>query len=102
MTETIAIEEKVRQIIKEMKVTGIWRKQAPEWVMDYEKRTVDGQQDFAGWLQFVFLPNCLQGMNRNITSQPRKHIVLQATRFLANDMQDGKLLRLLIELDALV
>ncbi len=102
MTETTTIEEKVRQIINEMKAEGIWKKQAPEWVMDYEKKIIDSQQDFSDWLQFVFLPNCLQGMYKNIVTPRRKYIVLQAKRFLANDMQKGKLLQLLIELDALV
>lgn len=102
MTEITTIEDKVRQIINEMKAAGLWKKQAPDWVIDYEKRVIGCQQDFSGWLQFVFLPNCMQGMYKNIINPRRKHIVLQAKRFLENDMQQGKLLQLLIELDALV
>jgi len=101
MTETTTIEEKVRQIISEMKSQNIWKKEPPEWVTDYEKKLISIEQDFVGWLQFVFLPNCLQGTHTRQAFNNRKHIVLQAKRFLSNDMQKGKLLQLLIELDAL-
>lgn len=102
MTETTTIEEKVRQIISEMKSQNIWKKEPPEWVTDYEEKRISIEQDFAGWLQFVFLPNCLQGIRTRQVSNNRNYIVLQVKRFLSNDMQKGKLLQLLIELDALV
>jgi uncharacterized protein YqcC (DUF446 family) len=101
MTETTLIEEKVLQIIREMKTLGLWIKNSPDWVTDFEKKLITSRQDFSEWLQFVFLPNCLQEVRNSRGIQGRKQIVLQAKRFLADDIKKGKLLQLLIELDAL-
>lgn len=87
--------EKVKEIISEMKDLQLWKTETPAWVMDYEKKSISSQQDFTGWLQFVFLPNCLLEVKSD------RYIVLQAKQSLAHDVQKGKLLQLLIELDAL-
>jgi uncharacterized protein YqcC (DUF446 family) len=101
MIETSNVEEKIKQIIREMKASGLWIKNSPDWVTDYEKKQISNRQDFSEWLQFVFLPNCLLEARNNKAMQNRTQIVLQAKRFLADDIKKGKLLQLLIELDAL-
>lgn len=80
-----------------MKQLHLWKMEIPGWVTDYEKKSISSQQDFTGWLQFVFLPNCLL----EAKSDHNRYIVLQAKRFFGNDVKKGRLLQLLIELDAL-
>ena len=101
MTEVSNIDEKVKQIIGEMKALGLWIRNSPDWVTDYEQKGIASTQDFSEWLQFVFLPNCLPEVRNSKSIRSRKQIVLQAKRFLADDIRKGKLLQLLIELDAL-
>jgi len=76
-----------------MKQLHLWKTGTPAWVTDYEKG-MESLPDFSGWLQYVFLPNCLLG----IKEMP---VTLQAKQFFGSDLEKGKLLQLLIELDAL-
>lgn len=76
-----------------MKQLHLWKTETPAWVTDYEKG-MNSLPDFSGWLQFIFLPNCLL----EIKERP---VALQAKRFFGTDIGKGKLLQLLIELDAL-
>ena len=101
MTGTSNIEETVKQIIGEMKSLGLWITNSPDWVTSYDQKLITTRQDFSEWLQFVFLPNCLLEVRSSSRIHSRKQIVLQAKRFLADDIKKGKLLQLLIELDAL-
>lgn len=84
-----------------MKLLGLWKKEAPDWVTDYDKRSIRSEEDFSRWLQFVFLPNCLITYNKNPLKN-RKYIVPQAKKYFSGDIQKGKLLQLLIELDSLI
>ena len=96
------ITDKVTAIKNEMKVTGLWKKQLPAWVNEYSHQSITTEQDFAEWLQFIYLPNIIQPENRHSRSTTENYIVPQAMKFFGADMQKGKLLQLLVELDSLV
>lgn len=101
MRETSSISSKVKEIVAEMKRQGLWKEETPAWVTDYEKSDTRSQRDFAGWLQFVFLPNRLLKEQHNAVQVSNNYVVLQARNFFRNDLKKGKLLQLLVELDAL-
>ncbi len=101
MTTTELIHDKIDQITEEMKQSGLWKKQAPAWVSEYDQRNIPTEGDFSEWLQFVYLPNLVQQAGKRDTGLERKQIVLQAINFFGEDVKKGKLLQLLIELDAL-
>jgi uncharacterized protein YqcC (DUF446 family) len=101
MTSTFSLNEKVKEIKEEMKQRGIWKTNLPKWVLYYNKNNITTQQDFIEWLQFVYLPNIPLLENRS-SLIAEKFIVPQAMQFLGYDMQHGKLLQLLIELDSLL
>lgn len=69
----------------------------PSWVKKYEANSEKPEDDFAAWLQFVYLPNCMQD-EQSVHSS----IVPQALQYLGDDLKRGRLLQLLIELDSLV
>ena len=97
MIETMLVSEKVSEITDELKRLNLWKQYEPDWVSDFEKKTINTGQDFLEWLQFVYLPNC------KIHFGPAKKtfIVPQAIQFFGEDVNKGKLLQLLIELDSL-
>lgn len=88
---------KVEEIIDELRTNGLWKTTDPLWVKNYEANINLVHDDFAEWLQYVYLPNC----KRN-TAAAAPSIVPQAMKYFGNDVKKGKLLELLIELDALV
>jgi uncharacterized protein YqcC (DUF446 family) len=96
MHVSTALEEKANEIIAELKLTGLWKKQIPAWVTDYEEKLIQTEDDFLDWLQFVYLPNCATDARAL-----RKNITLQAIKFFKEDVKKGRLLQLLIELDSL-
>lgn len=96
-----AITDKVTELKTEMKSIGLWKKQVPYWVNEFTNSTIKTEQDFAEWLQFVYLPNMMQLENRS-SMGVEKYIVPQAVKFFGDDVQKGKLLQLLIELDSLL
>jgi len=96
------ITDKVTAIKNEMKETGLWKKQLPAWVNEYCGQSITTEQNFAEWLQFIYLPNILQPENRGSTGNTENYIVPQAMKFFGEDMRKGKLLQLLVELDSLV
>jgi uncharacterized protein YqcC (DUF446 family) len=91
------VSEKINEIIAELKQLQLWRKQAPEWVTDFSHKEIISEEDFTGWLQFVFLPNLHQ--NERIVAG--NYLAPQAMRFFGGDLGKGRLLRLLVELDSL-
>ena len=93
------VQEKIQEIILELQVHGLLKKQMPRWVMDFSNREIINEEDFAGWLQFVFLPNLKQ---QGIMAGCIKMIAPQAIKFFGNDVRKGKLLQLLVELDSLI
>jgi uncharacterized protein YqcC (DUF446 family) len=98
MTSAALLSEKINEITDELKRLNLWKKQQPEWVMSYEKKIIGSEQDFSDWLQFVYLPNCYQ----QAVHAPKVFIVPQAMRFFGEDVKKGRLMQLLIELDALL
>jgi uncharacterized protein YqcC (DUF446 family) len=96
MTST-TVEQKTAEIISELKKTGLWKKQIPAWVTDYQEKKISSENDFTEWLQFIYLPNCT-GIS---VMGKKKYIVPQAVKFFKEDVKRGRLLQLLIELDGL-
>lgn len=88
---------KVEEIIDELRANGLWKTTDPLWVKNYEANINLVHDDFAEWLQYVYLPNCM--WHKAAAAQS---IVPQAMKYFGNDVRKGKLLELLIELDALV
>jgi uncharacterized protein YqcC (DUF446 family) len=96
-----AITDKVTELKTEMKRIGLWKRQVPYWVNEFTQSNIKTEQDFAEWLQFVYLPNMMQLENRS-SMGAEKYIVPQAVQFFGTDVQKGELLQLLIELDSLI
>ncbi len=101
MIRTEILAEKISEIKSEMKNVGLWKKQIPYWVSEFTQSNIKTKQDFAEWLQFVYLPNMMQQEDRS-SMGAEKYIAPQAIRFFETDVQKGKLLQLLIELDGLL
>jgi uncharacterized protein YqcC (DUF446 family) len=102
MAENSVLKEKVNQVKYELQVSGLWKKNMPEWVTDFEKKEILSHQDFADWLQFVYLPNILELSQSPAVTIIKRYVALQARKFFEYDLQKGKLLQLLIELDSLL
>ena len=101
MTEALLIAEKIKEVRDEMRSTGLWKKEVPAWVKEFEKRMITNREDFSEWLQFVYLPNRVQETESRQPVLEKIYIVPQAVKFFGNDIKKGKLLQLLIELDSL-
>lgn len=99
MGSTALMSEKINGVREEMKSAGLWSKQFPEWVNDFEKRNIYTETDFSEWLQFVYLPNLSEQADNAVIC--KNNIVPQALKFFGEDVKRGQLLRLLIELDSL-
>lgn len=98
MAVTTMAEQKIKEVTNELKKAGLWKKQTPGWVTDYKEKLIQDEQDFLEWLQFIYLPNCA-----TVTVMDKKtYIVPQAVKFFGEDVKKGKLLQLLIELDAVL
>ena len=97
MITTDQLSGKISEIIHELKQHELWKRQVPEWVTDFSHIGFLGEEDFAGWLQFVFLPN----LQHSSMSDQKKMVAPQAIKFFGEDVRKGKLLQLLIELDSL-
>lgn len=93
------VQEKVQQIILELKLQRLWKHSFPQWVTDFKQHQI-GEEDFEEWLQFIYLPNLLLGEMVK-AGLPQKYIVPQAVKYFGNDLKKGKLLQLLVELDSL-
>lgn len=102
MTETIhTIKTKTEELEEELKSTGLWKNDMPDWVQGYDENNNISKADFAQWLQFVFIPNHLQKSNI-ISVAEKKLLVPHAIKFFGDDVKKGKLLKILIELDSLL
>lgn len=98
MTASPEATEKIREIQAELQKNGLWKNEMPGWVMEYEEKRLKTSQDFLEWLQFIYLPNCMN----ELPSVTKSLIVPQALKFFGKDVQKGRLLQLLVELDALI
>jgi uncharacterized protein YqcC (DUF446 family) len=101
MTEVSLITEKITEVKNEMKRVGLWATTTPAWVLQYGKRNITTGEGFSEWLQFIYLPNRKTEMTWKKEEYTRDYIAPQATKFFGGDINKGKLLQLLIELDSL-
>ncbi len=100
MASSEEIVQKVNEIKAELQRLGLWQSHAPAWVGEYKAHPLSTEDDFGTWLQFIYLPNQLDAVRHPI--EERQYIVPQAVSFFSSDLQKGKVLQLLIELDALI
>ena len=101
VADTIIID-KINELEQEMKNSGLWLKEIPNWVNYFEgKLFVDGK-DFAQWLQYVFIPNHKKKIEHLPTIIDKKLIVPQVMKYFGSDIVNGKLLKILIEIDSLL
>jgi len=92
--EDVAV--KVQEVFHELRRLSLWCAEMPAWLRHFAPVSTDVEKEFFEWLQFVYLPNCIQRDRMG-----KKDIAMQAVRFLGKDPAKEKLLQLLIELDAL-
>lgn len=93
---------KMKELEQEMKNNGLWQKEPPGWVNYFEEKIIISGNDFAQWLQYVFIPNRLLQSSIIPSFKVKKMIVPVALQFFGDDVRKGKLLQLLIEIDALL
>ena len=101
MERAAPIIDKINELKTELRKNGLWKKEDPDWVNEYDKRSIITHEDFSEWLQFVYLPNLLPSDDATNFRAEKRLIVPQAVKFFGEDVKKGKLLHLLIELDAL-
>src|ERR1700750_2123165 len=99
MKDPVLVSKKIDEVIEELKHYHLWKVQTPLWVTDFSNKTILSEEDFAGWLQFVFLPNLLQQKAK--ANGVSNGVAVQAMKFFGEDVRKGKLLQLLVELDSL-
>ena len=92
---------KTTELEAELKRTGLWQTNTPTWVHWYCEGSSFSQNNFAQWLQFVFIPNHLH-KNKMMPAAEKNLIVPHAIKYFGDDVQKGKLLQILIEIDALL
>lgn len=96
------IAEKVTELCEELKRTGFWQARQPDWVLHYRFPETVMETGFCEWLQFIYLPNLWQQAQHQRAFGPKENIAPQAVKFFGNELRQGKLLQLLIELDSLL
>jgi uncharacterized protein YqcC (DUF446 family) len=103
MTTAAAQEltDKITEVCQEMQRLAHWQHRAPRWVYQYGQ-SPEKEVGFDEWLQFVYLPNLLQQAQHPRVSDQSQSLAPQAIKFLGEEVQRGKLLQLLIELDSLL
>jgi uncharacterized protein YqcC (DUF446 family) len=102
MQKTTHLSEKISEVILEMKANELWSRQAPAWVHEFSAITPVSAPDLRAWLQFVYLPNVRDEVYSYLqpTSIP-VDVAPQAAKCLQGFSDYMRLLRLLVELDAL-
>jgi uncharacterized protein YqcC (DUF446 family) len=101
MADNGLIRQKIDEVKEEMRKTQIWKKHTPAWVKRFEAGAINNGDDFIEWLQFVYLPNRMQENENGSFTHEKFYIVPQVMSFFGEDIGKGKLLQLLIELDAI-
>jgi len=91
---------KTAELEEELKHTGLWQTGSPGWVHWFDDSSLT-KTDFAQWLQFVFIPNHLH-KNKAMPVEAKKLMVPHAVKYFGDDVRKGKLLQILIEIDALL
>ena len=102
MTELVnTIMDKTSELEKELKRIGLWQQHTPAWVHWFDEDRIMSGTDFTQWLQFVFIPNHLH-KNKMVHGAEKKLLVPHALKYFGDDVQKGKLLQILIEIDSLL
>jgi uncharacterized protein YqcC (DUF446 family) len=96
-----SITRRIEELEEELKHNGLWQKDTPCWVEYYDNTLAYIDNDFAQWLQFVFIPNHLLYI-KNETSTNKISLVPQAIKYFGIDVNKGKLLQILIEIDSMI
>ena len=99
IADTIIID-KINELEQEMKISGLWLKETPGWVNYFEEKIFADREDFAQWLQYVFIPNHKKKHLPVVID--KKMIVPQVMKYFGNDVVNGKLLQILIEIDSFI
>jgi uncharacterized protein YqcC (DUF446 family) len=92
---------KTHELEEELKLNGLWQNELPEWVTAFDKNSIISITDFAQWLQYIFIPNHLHKI-KNIALAEKKLIGPQAMKYFGDDVKKGRLLQILVEIDALL
>lgn len=100
MTEKVIIDTLVLELKEELEQMGLWQQTVPAWVNGFDERYLF-KTDFAQWLQFIFIPNQIQ-QDRRVPKGAHILLVPQALKFFGADLQKGKLLQILIEMDGML
>lgn len=98
----LRITAKILELKRELIFTGLWSDQAPEWVICFEEKSAISITDYIEWLQYIFIPNHLQGEGFIKPPDQKKYIVTSARRFFGKSLIKGKLLQILIEIDSII
>ena len=92
---------KTMELEAELKQTGLWQNEVPDWINTYDATGSIITTDFAQWLQFIFIPNHLKKV-KTVAAAEKIMIVPQAVKYFGDDVNKGKLLQILIEIDGLL
>jgi uncharacterized protein YqcC (DUF446 family) len=101
MLQKIMLEEKMDEVIHELKRCDYWNVSVPEWVNCFASCQPKKDIDFTSWLQFVYLPNIQQRINRYEIVR-NSSIAAQAGKYLGAHPANRRLIQLLVELDSLM
>ena len=101
MPKDAAIKQKIKELEEELVQAGLWQKQEPSWVHEFQERCDADKRNFYEWLQFIYLPNLISGQTNHPYTTKQVYIAPQAAHFLGKEAERTKLLQLLVELDAL-
>ena len=99
LADTIIL--KTAELEAELKFVALWQNEMPAWVHGYNDDTEFTKPGFIQWLQFVFIPNHSQKIKIKQAVE-KKLMVPYAIKYFGADVNKGKLLQILIELDALL
>ncbi len=101
MSIQITITTRIKELETELKNNNLWQKDIPSWVDQYDNTLAYIDNDFAQWLQFVFIPNHLHYV-KSADAANKISLVPQAIKYFDNDVKKGKLLQILIEIDSMI
>lgn len=95
------IRLKVEELATALKHAGLWLKEEPGWVKEYQAGKIDDSFDFFQWLQFIYLPNRLMDIKPSLHGGNSGYITLQVKKFATEDQVNERIIQLLVELDGL-
>lgn len=95
------ITQKITQLETELRQLGLWRKTIPAWITDYQPEKNTAMVDFSEWLQFIFIPNHIS-QAKGITMMHKNLLVPMAVRHFGADVNKGRLLQILVEIDSML